>query len=865
MPLATGQSLSFYEILGPLGAGGMGEVYRAKDTRLEREVAIKVLPEELADDEERLRRFEREAKTLASLSHANLAHVYGIDQVEDTCFMAMELVPGEDLATRLSRGALPVDEAIDVCRQIAEGLEAAHEAGVVHRDLKPANVRVTPEGVVKILDFGLAKPIHPRATKEGTTTAESDSFLVTEEGLVLGTPTYMSPEQARGKPVDRRTDIWAFGCVLYESLTGRRAFGGESLTDILAAIVEREPDWSVLPAATPAHVRRLLSRALTKDPRQRLRDIGEARVVLAGAEDDPVVAAPTRSPAGLLLVPVAALAGALATWWWAGGPPAETPSASLRRFDRQVEGLVPELGVAVSEDGERLAYVADGRVWVWELGQLDPVPVQGSERGRRPAFSPDGKDVAFAIDSSLWRAPSSGGAARRIATLPQPIEGRCGIAWYTEDRIAVATGDSDIFGCPAQGGEPTILVDRDPTVVDDFHDVTSLPGGRGIVYAVHRRSAGTDQIAVFDGTEAHIVVDAPGSSFQDPHYASPGHLVFSRTEGNTEGLWAVPFSLDRMEATGPPFLLTTTGKYSAAGDSLLVYSRMSLSTESRLSWIDRSGNVLEDVGEPQAGLRSPAISPERDRVAVSAREGGQRDIWLHWLDRDGPTRFTFSPESDHYPLWVPGRNELIWTSGGGGQGESWIRAVDGSSEPRPLGISKVRAVIQEGSRVLYEREADAVAEIWSTPIDGGAEPTLVVGSTKGNRVEERSPDGSLLLFRSDRTGQDEIYLTTLPDGKGLWPVSSGGGERGRWSPEGDAIYYRDNDENLCEVRISTANGIELLPQELVMQEPEDVSFRKGFAVGEKGERFLVVRDVDEGARNPSLVVVENWAVEFEER
>ena len=261
----------------------MGEVYRAKDTRLEREVAIKVLPEELADSEERLRRFEREAKTLASLNHPNVAGIHGIDQVGDTCFLAMELVPGEDLAARLSRGALPVDEALDVCRQVAEGLEAAHEVGIVHRDLEPANVRITPDGVVKILDFGLAKPMHPRATNEGTTTAESDSFLMTEEGLILGTPTYMSPEQARGKPVDRRTDIWAFGCVLYESLTGQRAFRGGSLTDILAAIVGEEPDLSLLPRV-PASVRALLVRCLAKDPHVRLRDIGEARILLQASD-----------------------------------------------------------------------------------------------------------------------------------------------------------------------------------------------------------------------------------------------------------------------------------------------------------------------------------------------------------------------------------------------------------------------------------------------------------------------------------------------------------------------------------------------------------------------------------------------------
>ena len=283
MPLTAGQSLSFYEILGPLGAGGMGEVYRAKDTRLEREVAIKILPEELADDEERLRRFEREAKTLASLSHPNVGGIHGVDQEGDVCFLALELVPGEDLAARLSRGPLPVDEAIDVCRQIAEGLEAAHEAGVVHRDLKPANVCVTPEGVVKILDFGLAKPMGPKATPSGTSSAESDSFFMTEEGLVLGTPTYMSPEQARGKPVDRRTDNWAFGCVLFECLVGRRAFGGDVVADILVAIMSEEPDWDALPPL-PLRVSELLRRTLSKDPRSRLRDAGEARVQLELAQ-----------------------------------------------------------------------------------------------------------------------------------------------------------------------------------------------------------------------------------------------------------------------------------------------------------------------------------------------------------------------------------------------------------------------------------------------------------------------------------------------------------------------------------------------------------------------------------------------------
>ena len=343
-----GTRLTHYEILGPLGAGGMGEVWRARDTRLEREIAIKVLPDELADDEERLRRFEREAKTLASLNHTNLAHVYGIDQVEDTCFIAMELVPGQDLAAKLARGPMPVDEAVDICRQIAEGLEAAHEAGIVHRDLKPANVRVTPEGVVKILDFGLAKPLQARSTGSGTTTAQSDSFLMTEEGLVLGTPTYMSPEQARGKRVDRRTDIWAFGCVLYECLTGERVFDGESLTDVLASIVGEEPDWSCLPGDVEPHVLRLLLRCLEKDPRERLRDVGEARIALARGAPEPVDRSresPRSRPAPVLAVGLIALVvGALGAWFLRpegkGGHPGVTETGPRKTTpDRACSGL----------------------------------------------------------------------------------------------------------------------------------------------------------------------------------------------------------------------------------------------------------------------------------------------------------------------------------------------------------------------------------------------------------------------------------------------------------------------------------------------------------------------------------------------
>src|SRR5262245_9596012 len=360
MGLAAGQSLSFYELVDLLGVGGMGEVWRARDTRLGREVALKVLPERFASDGERLRRFEREARTLAALQHPNIATLFGIDQVGDTCFIAMELVAGEDLAARLARGALPVAEALDACRQIAEGLEAAHEAGVVHRDLKPGNVRLTPGGVVKLLDFGLAKPLGARAGAPQAASSAPDSVLVSEEGLVLGTPTYMSPEQARGKPVDRRTDVWAFGCVLYECLTGRRAFDGETVADVIAAVLEKEPDDARLPAATPARVRTLLARCFDKDPRRRLRDVGEARVLLERSDEPAALITSAGTPAGRGVLPFAAasLAAGAVLGWFVRAPGVDAPPS----------GVVPLVFRQVSD-------------------------LPGTER--RPSLAPDAKSFVF--------------------------------------------------------------------------------------------------------------------------------------------------------------------------------------------------------------------------------------------------------------------------------------------------------------------------------------------------------------------------------------------------------------------------------------------------------------------------------------
>ena len=869
MPLAAGQTLTHFEILGPLGAGGMGEVYRARDTRLEREVAIKVLPEHFADDEERLRRFEREAKTLASLSHTNLAHVYGIDQVGDTCFIAMELVPGEDLEARLRRGAPALDEAIDVCRQIAEGLEAAHEAGVVHRDLKPANVRVTPDGVVKILDFGLAKPVHPKASEGGTSTAEPDSFLVTEEGLVLGTPTYMSPEQARGKPVDKRTDVWAFGCVLYECLCGRRAFGGESLTDVLAAIVEREPDWSRRPPDVPPHVLRLLRRCLIKDPRTRLRDAGEARISLSGsfADEDvaPVTSRPGRWAAAFLAgAIVSALAGLGFRYLEAPDPEVERPARGhpLRlSVDQPVDATYPR----VSPDGTRLLYGSDGSLWVRDLAQVEAERVPGTEGAERigdagtMTWSPDGQSIAFLREGVLETLRlGEPRAQRRCATPGQVV----GCSWGDNGAFLLEVGGKSegLFHLPPGGGELERLDWLDPETLTLPHrfNPSFLPGGDRFLITDSTGGEPWIHVASLSTRTSRPLVRSPNQA----RYVHPGWIAWV-DEGR---LLVQAFDLPTSSLSGSvhelvrdvdAFASTGQARFAFSTEGTLVYEPME--RPSRLEWIDRQGRILGQAGD---ALPYARVSLHREgrwlAASVITPRDGMRDLWLVDLERGTAQTFTDQEGWEDTPAWSPDGKQVAFAADWNGPPNLYVKDVGGGAPREVVPFDNLANFAgswsSDGAWLLYYRRDRATGrgDLWRVDVET-LERRPLLETQADERFPRASPDGRWIAFTSDESGRREVYVGTFPDLRGTRRVSAEGGDQPRWRRDSSELYYLTSSRAIASAPITEVDGLPDPGAEVVViQASEDLD---QFELTPDATRFLVVRRNESQIRPVSQLIV----------
>jgi eukaryotic-like serine/threonine-protein kinase len=869
-----GRALGHYVVGELLGSGGMGEVYRARDTRLDREVAVKVLPEPFAADPERLSRLGREAQLLAALNHPHIAAVYGLEEMDGVRFLVMELVEGETLAQRIARSALPLEEVLHIARQLAEALEAAHEKGIVHRDLKPANIKLTRDGAVKVLDFGLAKAFAVEAAPGGGSDSPTLTSPVTREGVIVGTAAYMSPEQARAKPTDQRADIWAYGCVLYELLCRRQAFAGETASDTLAAVLKEEPDWNALPAETPARLRYLLRRCLTKHPRQRLRDLGEARILLTEliegrAEDSGVLAAPAAAPVSrkrVILYVAAVLVFAHAAGylgWWLR----PTPLLPLRKLDLVAERLTVQNNnpPAISPDARHVVYAAGDSLWVRDLQQLEPRALPGTNGGSSPFWSPDGQHVGFFRQNRLWRVALSGGDPVMLADLRSVVAGGAGGAWGEDDRIVFSTGGSGLLQLSARGGEPRLLLATQPDE-QDLHQPSLLPGGRGILYVAHRVATLHDTLMVLTPSGPKQLLQVENEGFWSPAYSPSGHIVLYRGLTN-RGIWAVPFSLERLEVTGEPFLvLSQAAAPSLASDGTLVAVRGSGDGRRRPVWIGRDGRPVAINTEPQNALNAPALSPDGRWAAFVAEAAAGVTVWLHDLERGTRNRLTLSPRIYFTPIWSPDGRHIVYRSG---PNFFEIMPADGSGEARELGRGMNPSFTPDGRHVLFSRSEDDVTgrDIWIVPVDG-SEPPRALWRLPGEQDQPRaSPRGDLIAYTSDESGRTELYLKRYPSGEGKWQVSINGGGGPRWDRSGERLYFREGNA-LMEVDIVMRGEVPKLgtPRRLFTGAQAGAVLLNDFQydVHPDGRRFLMLQEIDSGTQN-QMVVIQNWFSEFRGR
>ncbi|HET7252026.1 MAG TPA: protein kinase [Gemmatimonadales bacterium] len=867
MPLTAGDRLGPYEIVAPLGAGGMGEVYRARDSRLGRDVAIKALPAEFAQDPERLARFEREARLLASLSHPNIAGIHGLEEVAGHRHLVLEFVEGESLAERLARGPLPPEEAIEVCRQVAAGVEAAHENGVIHRDLKPGNIMLTPSGAVKVLDFGLAKGGATSASNPNLSASPTMTHA-TGAGMLLGTAAYMSPEQARGKAVDRRTDVWSFGCVLYECLAGRQAFEGETVSDLIARILEREPDWSAIPAATPPRVVELLRRCLTKDATLRLRDIGEARIALAAPAADARTAATHAAavgrPARAWFVPaIVAVLAVIATAAVLLAIRPSHPAGPVRRFRVPVPGLSQHFWapLALTRDGRTLAYEANDRIWIRRLDQSDAVEVPGSKRGRSPFWSWDQGTLCFAADKKLWAFTPGAEQPREICDIPESGE-IVGGAWSADGRIVMAVWRSGLYEVPSAGGDVRVSLPIDSSIVD-FHGPSFLPDGRTLLLLVHDK--GDRAVAVVEGNPPRLKRVYEASRWNEVSYSRTGHLLGTAVEGMGPGseIWAVPFSASSRRVTGPAFRVLDGARLAnTSSDGLLVAYAEPPSPLGQLIWRRRDG-AEETIGEPQTGLSGPSLSPDGRRVAYATEQDGNSDIWVQDLARGTRTRITSSPIDEVQPSWSPDGSRLFYTATQG-VGHIDIVAIgsDGGGTPDTLAHGYQPVVSPDGRNLAYMVDNKGNGDLWVLPLNGGGAAKPILATPAAETSPSFSPDGRWLAYVSDESGSEQVYIRRFPEGDLRAQVSVKGGSWPRWTRRGDGIYYAKGD-TLMLVAVGTGPRPTLGLPHLMLVIPAHMPGAPADADPD-GVRFIAARQAAP-PEPPSLLFVENWFEEFRKR
>ena len=878
-----GKTLSHYKIIEKIGQGGMGEVYRAEDTNLSREVAIKVLPEQFTQDPQRLARFEREAKLLASLNHPNIAAIYGFEEADDVRFLAMELVPGETLAEKVAKGPVPVEEALEVCRQIAEGVEAAHEKGVIHRDLKPANVKVTPEGKVKILDFGLAKAFEDEIPAADISQSPTLTEEMTRAGVILGTAAYMSPEQARGKPVDKRADVFAFGAVLYELLTGKRAFEGETITETLASILKGEPDWKALPAATPWRIQELLRRCLTKDANDRLRDVANVRVEIKLALEEPTTESPTavagtvqpiqqRWTMAVGLVVLGAVIAGLAVWLLIQPSSPEQP---LNRFVIRpsppvVLGATTANDVAISPDGRRLVYRASGgSLYLRSLDDFVDRSIPGT-RGASgdPFFSPDGESILFFSQGSLKRVPLAGGSP---ITLCDGIASGGTGDWFEDTIVFTANLDSGrgLHRVSATGGEPEILATVDPEKGEvSYFSPQVLPEGKDILFSIVGNGNRVAVLSLETGEQKPILENA-----RQARYLRTGHLLYSQAE--TGNLMVAPFDLANLELAEDPvqvvqgvMQLPTRADYAVSDNGTLVYVPGSVAQhEHSLVWVDREGKETL-VTEEKRDFSVPRISPDGKKLAITASDvTGLRHLYIYDFEGDSFSRLTSGDKGGGSSVWSPDGNWLAFQTTRDGQRSIVRQPTDRSRPPETLaslpGFQMPNSWSPDGRFLAFGTGGD----IGILPLDEEGEPEFILASPAGECCIKFSPDGKWIAYVSNEFGQRNVSVKPFqgPDVEWLISEETEGGDQPVWSPDGKELFYRSSDKMMV-VSIQTQDQTLAAGKPRVLFEGQYVSHARPigwqyYDISPDGKRFLMMKEEELPGSEGRINVILNW---FEE-
>jgi eukaryotic-like serine/threonine-protein kinase len=892
MTLPSGTRLGPYEITGAIGAGGMGEVYRAHDTKLNRDVAIKTLPAAFAADRDRVSRFEREAQSLAALNHPHIAQIYGV--IESSSALVMELVEGEDLSARIARGPIPMKEALALARQIADALECAHERGIIHRDLKPANIKVSESGSVKVLDFGLAKALVAEAAGAGgiENSPTITSPALTQMGVILGTAAYMAPEQAKGKTVDRRADVWAFGGVLFEMITGQRAFAGEDVTDVIASVMRADPDWSALPADTPAAIRKLLRRCLEKDRTKRLDSMAVAKYeveeALAAPDAEPaIVIGSRRAPAVAPVVAIGALCAILAAiaTWAAVRPRAGAPAVFRAQLtpptpdELSIDFFVGDLDV--SADGTTVAYTAKRsgvvpEIFVRHADQEEGIPLKGTRDGRGPVLSSDGQWLAYQLTTDIRKVPVNGGAAQVVCT--NCAGGYRGGAWLADGSFVFSTAGGQtglrLLRPDATGSEP--LTSPDAAADERAHTFPrALPGDRGILFAIDGVAGGSN-VAVLDLRSNKVTTLARGGS--NPRYAPSGHLLYAASGV----LYAVPFDLQRLKTTGAAVQVLSglVTKSSGAADyavtangTLLYVSGNAVHSSYTVTVGGRSG-PREPLPVPPAGYVGVRFSPDAKQAVLDSRSG-ELDLWVWSFDKKTTRRLTFGPGGDQYPVWTHDGRHIIYA---GSDGKQHYRAIlrrnaDGSGTPETLtrhdSVLFPTALTPDGSTLLAHSPANAAGiapGIFTISMTGDHTPRRIEGLGNDAINAQISPDGKWIAYQTAGSSRTEVVVQAFPNvAGGQWQISSNGGAQPLFNRNGTELFYRDLERRLMSVPVQLSPQFTHGNPTVVFENVFSPGPGRPYDVSLDGQRFLLINEMHlekKDGRPPQLNVVLNWVEEL---